>query len=295
MWSTEGFTNILVGDGPAGGLWLARTGFALACLIKIAIEFKREYVGYYEPTTYLYFRLRARHLKHRQRMPTAIHYRIFIVTRLAFSLALLLGVVPKISAAGLALCFAFEGFIHFKFHVNFFTLLACCFIFAPSLPPLWEPFMHLVEGDPQSAWQVIASAHGSRFCQSAVALTISALYIGGVFRKANSSFISGTVVVSVLRYTLAEESRRHHFDGWYPAPFRSWVSKVEPGDRMLRFVMSSVLALEAVLPVAVLTPGLWPYALAAGLIMHAAFTFLFPGTLTAFSIATVSTYFCFMP
>ncbi|MGW6521506.1 hypothetical protein [Streptomyces sp. NPDC054962] len=295
MWSTEDFSNVLVGDGPAGGLWLARTGFALACLIKIGIEFKREYSDYYEPTTYLYFRLRARHLKQRQRMPTALHYRIFIVARLFFSVTLLLGAAPRVSAACLALCFAFEGFIHFKFHVNFFTLLACCFIFAPAMPPLWEPFMQLLEGGPQSAWKVIDSARGSRFCQSAVALTVSALYIGGVFRKANSSFISGTVVVSVLRFTLAEGPRRHHFDGWYPAPLRSWVSKVQPGDRVLRYAMTSVLALEAILPAAILTPALWPYALAAGLIMHAAFTFLFPGTLTAFSIATVSTYFCFMP
>ncbi|WP_327075593.1 hypothetical protein [Kitasatospora purpeofusca] len=295
MWSIDAFMDLAVGDGSAAGTWLARTGFSLACLIKIAIESKRDYSGYYEPTTYLYFKVRARHLKHRQRMPTKLHYRVFLAARLLFSTALLLGTAPRFAALGLAFCFAFEGFIHFKFHVNFFTLLACCFVFSPDMPTLWDPMVKILTGDPQSALDIVRSAHGSRFCQSAVALTLGALYIGGARRKLNAPFVSGMVVISILRFTLAEAPRRHHFDGWYPRPFQAWTARIQPGDKIVKAAMTSVIGLEAVLPLMLLVPGAWPYALGIGVLMHAAFTFMFPGTLTAFSVATVSAYFCFMP
>ncbi|MFE5771831.1 hypothetical protein ACFQ7O_26090 [Streptomyces sp. NPDC056485] len=294
MWSTDSITAHLVGSGPTGGIWLARTGFALACLIKVLVESGREYRGYYQPTTYLYFRLRVRFLKHRDRLPTAAHYRLFLYARAVCAVLLLLGVAPGPAAAGLAVCFAFESFIYFKFHVNFFALLSACFVFAPTLPPLWDAAVAVTDGGMRAGWDVIDGSAGSRFCQSAVLLTVSALYIGSAYRKLNPTFLSGTAVWAVLGYTLSELPRRHHFDGWYPAPVRRWVGAVQPGDAVLRVPMAAVVVIEAALPFALLYPPAWPYAVAIGVAMHLAFTYLFPATLTAFSIATVSTYFAFL-
>ncbi|MFG2618872.1 hypothetical protein ACGFXC_14800 [Streptomyces sp. NPDC048507] len=295
MWSTESITAHLVGSGPTGGIWLARTGFALACLIKVLVESRREYTGYYQPTTYLYFRLRVRFLAHRDRLPTAAHYRLFLWARAVCAVLLLLGAAPGFAAAGLALCFAFEGFVYFKFHVNFFALLSACFVFAPALPPLWDAAAAFAGGGTRAAWNVIDGADGSRFCRSAVLLTVSALYIGSARRKLNPTFLSGAAVWAVLDFTLGELPRRRHFDGWYPAPVRRWIAAVEPGAAALRIPMAAVVVIEAVLPFALLYPPAWPCAVALGVAMHLAFTFLFPATLTAFSLATVSAYFAFLP
>jgi hypothetical protein len=51
--------------------------------------------------------------------------------------------------------------------------------------------------------------------------------------------------------------------------------------------------LEAVLPVALLVPALYPAAVVAGILMHAAFTAVLPIRLVPFSLATVGSYLLF--
>jgi hypothetical protein len=63
--------------------------------------------------------------------------------------------------------------------------------------------------------------------------------------------------------------------------------------RRWRLVAAAVIAAEIALPPALLLPATMPYAVAAGIGMHAAFTCLKPRQLITFSGLTVGTYVAF--
>ncbi|MET9452504.1 hypothetical protein [Streptomyces cinerochromogenes] len=63
--------------------------------------------------------------------------------------------------------------------------------------------------------------------------------------------------------------------------------------RPWRLIAATVIATELTLPVALLIPQTMPYAVAAGIAMHAAFSCLEPRQLIAFSGLTTGTHFAF--
>ncbi|MGW2692307.1 hypothetical protein ACWC3Y_10650 [Streptomyces sp. NPDC001296] len=63
--------------------------------------------------------------------------------------------------------------------------------------------------------------------------------------------------------------------------------------RLWRLIAATVIAAEVALPPALLAPQSMPYAIAAGIAMHAAFTCLKPRQLVTFSGLTVGTYIAF--
>jgi hypothetical protein len=64
--------------------------------------------------------------------------------------------------------------------------------------------------------------------------------------------------------------------------------------RLWRLVSVTVIAAEITLPIALLIPQTTPYAIAAGIAMHAAFTALKPRQLLTFSGLALGTYLGFV-
>ncbi|MFF8545164.1 hypothetical protein ACF060_33400 [Streptomyces werraensis] len=70
--------------------------------------------------------------------------------------------------------------------------------------------------------------------------------------------------------------------------------RLHPGQLLLwRLIAAAVITAELALPIALLIPQTMPYAVAAGVAMHAAFTCLKPRQLITFSGLTTGTYVAF--
>jgi hypothetical protein len=278
-------------------LFLFRTGFGGACLAKVVLEGFRGYFHLYEPHTYLYFRLRVRHPRFRRYLPTGLQYQALLGLRALGAAALTLGLYPKVAAGLLVVAFGVELLVYFKYHTCFFLLLASALLVAPPLPSLPDLLRWSVAaGSLHPGLERVAAQKGDGFSQLLVVTTVTILYMATAYRKLNAQFLSGLVVWSVLRYTMQEEHRRRHFDGWYPGRLRN---AVRDGSLLRspvwRTSMVAVAVLEATLPFLLATRSTGPYAVVAGGAMHLAFAGLFPATLLPFSLATVSTYVLFLP
>lgn len=283
------------GEGSVLGLFLFRTGFGFACVAKACLEGTRGYFHLYEPDTYLYFRLRVRYPRVRRCLPTGRQYKALLVLRAVGAVGLVLGVQMKLALVMLAVAFAFELQVYFKYHTCFFLLLSLGLLLSPSLPSLPEVARWSVEaGSLQGGLEHLEGYRGDLFAQLLLVTTVSVLYVAGAYRKLNREFLSGLVVWSVLYYALEEAPRRQHFDGWYPRRLQEAVregSLLE--SRLWRGAMAVVVLLEATLPLLLATRSVAPYAAAAGALMHLVFTAMFPATLAPFSVATLSTYVLF--
>src|SRR5262249_4198094 len=91
---------------------------------------------------------------------------------------------------------------------------------------------------------------------------------------------------------VAERARRHHWDGVYPKSLITLLGR-RPAA-VLAPLMTMVIVCELALPFGLSLREVAPYAICAGATMHAAFTWLFPGTLTHFSLLTVSSSLLFL-
>ncbi|MCC9690186.1 hypothetical protein [Streptomyces sp. MNU103] len=92
--------------------------------------------------------------------------------------------------------------------------------------------------------------------------------------------------------------RQHlpHRRGQYavPAVVRHRLGNLTDRDvRLWRLIAAAVITAELALPIALLIPQTTPYAVAAGVAMHAAFSCLKPRQLITFSGLTTGTYAAF--
>ncbi|MGW6412802.1 hypothetical protein ACWF95_37460 [Streptomyces vinaceus] len=282
--------RFLTAQEAMGGLWLFRTLFALSCLVKCGVETLRRYPAAYRPGTWLHYSVGLTWPGRRQ--PARSLVLAGHTLRWLAAAGLLCGTWPRLCAAVLALVFLAETRIYFRFHVNYFLLLAAILAIAPPLPTLADTVAHLPQGT-DATWSYLQGFHGSRLCLVLIALTTSALYMGSAWRKLNRVFLDGTVVWSTLDYTLAQQHQRHYFDAWYPRALPRFLTAVPPGHALWRLTMGAVLIWEAVLPLLLLFPQTREAAVTGGVVMHLGFVFLSPLTLLPFAVVTTAAYLAF--
>ncbi|GLW04582.1 hypothetical protein [Streptomyces lavendulae] len=288
----ESLNQYLTAQQPLGSLWLFRTLFGTACLIKCWVEIQRGFLVAYQPTTWLYFRLRAIHPNRRERLPGKTVYIIAHGLRIGAAFGLTTGYLPRLCAAVLVLVFLAETRLYFRFHVNYFLLLSAALLFAPPMPTLVQTASRL-PGGVGHTWEYLQLASGPRISLILIAITTTALYMGSARRKVSRVFLDGTVVWSQLSYTHSQQPLRHHFDGWYPRSLPNLLDKVRPGHPVWCTAMGLVVLLEATLPILLLWPETRATAITLGLLMHAGFVLLSPLTLLPFGIATTAAYLAF--
>jgi uncharacterized membrane protein YphA (DoxX/SURF4 family) len=278
-----------VAEHPSGPLWLFRTIFATAVLVKCASETKRGFTHAYQPTTWLYFLLRVRHIERRERLPGKRVYLLGYALRVLATCCLLLGYLPHLAAAVLCAVLLAECQVYFRFHTNYFTLLSACLVFAPRIPTLLGGLSHMSTG-PNGVWDAVQAERGPATCALLIAMTTSALYFGSAYRKLSKVFLDGTVVWSTLDFIGRQQPLRRHFDGWYPGWLGTALDCVRPGHPLWRVAMGSVVLLEATLPVLLVFPQTRALGIGLGLGMHLGFMVLFPVTLLPFSLVTTAAY-----
>ncbi|MGW7674634.1 hypothetical protein ACWGJX_47775 [Streptomyces sp. NPDC054775] len=96
-------------------------------------------------------------------------------------------------------------------------------------------------------------------------------------------------------YTQVREHLPYRRQFAVPGLVRRYAGNLTDRDvRLWRLVAACVIAAEIALPPALLIPQAMPYAVVAGIAMHAAFTCLKPRQLITFSGLTLGTYVAFV-
>jgi hypothetical protein len=284
----------MTAEMPAAPISLFRIALALALLLKSTVEIRRGYFHYFDEGTYLF--ALHRKLNRRPRLQPWMN-RLQFAARIPAAALLLLGIWPRPALAVLAVCLAIELRIYFKYHTNLMFLLALILLISPSRLDLFTlKRLHECDWNWREALRVDLGRSGDPFAQVLIALTLSVVYWATAYRKLNPAFLSGEVVRSHLAYVYDQRAFRRHADHWLPGLIsQAVVSRNPAAMTLLRWSMVLTVAIEFALPFALLAPGSFRAAAIAGILLHGAFTVMYPGTLLHFSFLSVASFVCFAP
>jgi hypothetical protein len=127
-------------------------------------------------------------------------------------------------------------------------------------------------------------------------LVTTDIYWNSAWQKLRSpQFRSGLYLAQwVHTYSQVREQLPYRRQFAVPGLVRRYAGNLTDRDvRLWRAVAATVIAAEIALPPALLIEQTMPYAVAAGIAMHAAFTCLEPRQLITFSGLTLGTYIAF--
>jgi hypothetical protein len=289
VWWADVLRHAFARPLPTIGLEIFRVVFGLALLLKFAVETKRGYFQYFKPRSFLHFQL---HVDRPDVRIAERTYKGLYILKLFAALGVVLGVEPRPCLLVLAAWLSLELLVYFKFHANLMLLVALGLLFAP--PATLTASSVLANGF-RSTLAAAATHSAVPFAQSLLIATMIVLYVATAVHKTNRQFSSGIVVVGTLRALVRTRSGRQHFDGWYPKSALRWLDG-DAGSVTRRWGpwMVAVIGFELALPFLLLWEPTFALAALAGIVMHAAFTLLFPATLLHFSVLAVATYLLFL-
>ncbi|MER6318837.1 hypothetical protein ABT237_34525 [Streptomyces sp. NPDC001581] len=124
------------------------------------------------------------------------------------------------------------------------------------------------------------------------------IYWNSAWQKLRSPQFRNGLYLAQWIHTYAQVRDRLPYRRQYvvPAIVRRHAGNLTDRDvRLWRTLAATVIAAEIALPPALLVEQTMPYAVAAGIAMHAAFTCLKPRQLITFSGLTLGTYVAFAP
>ncbi|GAA0356282.1 hypothetical protein PV735_44745 [Streptomyces turgidiscabies] len=122
------------------------------------------------------------------------------------------------------------------------------------------------------------------------------LYWNSAVQKIRSvQFRTGLYLAQwMYAYTQLKDQLPYRRQNAIPGVVLRHTGNLTPRDiRLWRLVAVTVIAAEIVLPIVLLIPRTTPYAVAAGITLHAGFTLLKPRQLLTFSGLTVGPYLAF--
>ncbi|MFJ3164324.1 hypothetical protein [Streptomyces kanasensis] len=214
----------------------------------------------------------------------AAAYRPALLLRTAAALALTLGIAPP-PALVLVLAGAAMELLYLRSPnaVRYTLLTGACLLLAGDLGTGLHP-QH-------------GASTANTWAQCLIVLITTDIYWNSAWQKIRSpQFRSGLYLAQwVHTYTQVREHLPHR-RGQYavPAIVRRHLGHLTDRDiRIWRLIAATVIAAELALPMALLIPQTMPYAVAAGIAMHAAFSCLKPRQLITFSGLTTGTYVAF--
>ncbi|MET8829596.1 hypothetical protein ABZX40_27630 [Streptomyces sp. NPDC004610] len=213
----------------------------------------------------------------------AAAYRPALVARTVAALTLAAGITPRLSLL-LVLAGAALDLLYLKSPsaVRFSLLTGGCLLVAGDL----GHGLHLDH----------RTSTANTWAQALLVLVATDLYWNSAYQKLRSRQFRTGLFLAQWMHTHAQLKDRlaHRHQHAVPAFVHRRKGNLTPRDiRLWRTAALTVIIVEAALPPALLIPQTIPYAVAAGLGMHAAFTLLKPRQLITFSGLTTGTFVVF--
>ncbi|MFJ6565638.1 hypothetical protein ACIQMV_38540 [Streptomyces sp. NPDC091412] len=210
-------------------------------------------------------------------------YRPALVVRTAAAVALAVGVAPRLALL-LVLAGAGMELLYLKSPnaVRYTLLTGACLLLAGDL----GTGLHIAHG----------SSTANTWAQVLMVLVTTDIYWNSAWQKLRSEqFRSGLYLAQWVHvYGQVREWLPYRRQYAVPGVVCSYMGNLTDRDvRLWRLVAAVVIVLEIALPPALLVEQTMPYAVAAGIGMHVAFTCLKPRQLITFSGLTAGTYVAF--
>jgi len=284
-WLLDYYAHGLTGTAPAGPINVFRIVIAVAALWKVVYELRRGSWHWLDRGTFLRHEFDERFP--RLRGWTRLH-RPLIVVKAVAGLMLLTGVASYPAAIALALAMAADECIEPNYHVVY---IASCSIGLALCGGLGEVY---------SVWDGFSGAARAErhfaFGVTLIVIVTVSMYWGTAYRKIRTPlFTSGTVLRQFTGAQARSGKSFPHKETWYPELYVRYFGGPARDGASARWKPLSLLTIgmEILLPFGLLWPVTWPVAVALGVGMHLAFTFLYPVRLVPFSLAAVGSYLLF--
>lgn len=228
-------------------------------------------------------------------------YRTLYLMKFAAACMLLFGVLPQVAGLALAVWFFFELTYENKYTTSYLGLCSILVVISSSSGDClsWHTLVGVFHNGLQDTLRYERSLPAEAFPQVlGVALTVS-LYLNTAYQKIRSpSFVSGTVLHRWTEHMYLSAKHVRGREVWYP----KWIVRllVTGGDpaamaRRWRPAAWTTIVLETVLPFGLMYGPTWKLFAVIGLLMHLAFTAIYPRRLLSFSVAAVGSYALFVP
>ena len=221
----------------------------------------------------------------RARLLAAV-YRPALIVRTAAALALTVGMAPRLALvlvlAGISMEFAY---LKSPNAVRYTVLTGACLLFAGDLGHGLTPG----GGGPSTA---------NTWAQVLLVLVTTDIYWNSAWQKVRSAQFRSGLYLAQWVHTYGEVREQLPYRGQHAIPglvIRHLGNLTPENVRAWHLVAVAVITAEIALPPALLIPQTTPYAVAAGIAMHIAFTALKPRQLITFSGLTVGSYTAFVP
>lgn len=219
----------------------------------------------------------------RARLPISI-YRPALIIRTCAALALALGLAPRLALLVVLPGAAMELlYLKSPNAIRYTLLTGTCLLLAGDL----GHGLHIEHG----------ASTANTWAQCLLVLITTDIYWNSAWQKLRSpQFRNGLYLAQWIHtYSQVREQLPYRRQYAIPSPVRRHTGNLTARDvRLWRAVAVTVIAAEIALPPALLIPQTTPYAVAAGIAMHAAFTCLKPRQLITFSGLTLGTYVAFI-
>ncbi|MFH9044311.1 hypothetical protein ACH4FA_33945 [Streptomyces sp. NPDC017966] len=282
MWFVDAITSGFQHPTDPGQLHWFRIVFGTVCTLRFALSFGQGGWNRLVPGSLSLHLAEQRYGPARARLLAAV-YRPALVLRTVAALALATGLEPRLSLL-LVLAGAAMELLYLKSPnaVRYTLLTGACLMVAGDLGQGLS-----IGHEPSTA---------NTWAQCLLVLVTTDIYWNSAWHKLKSPQFRTGLYLAQWIHTLTQLSKQlpHRRQYAVPRVVCRLTGNLTPRDiRLWRLAAAAVIALEIALPPALLISQTMPYAVAAGIAMHAAFTCLKPRQLITFSGLTTGTYLAF--
>ncbi|MFJ3310475.1 hypothetical protein ACIPSA_47425 [Streptomyces sp. NPDC086549] len=283
MWFFDALMSGFRSSTDPGRLQLLRIVYGTVLAGRFALSFGQGGWTRFAPGA-LSLRLAKQRFGPRRGRLLAVVYRPALIFRTAAAVALAAGLVPRLSLLLVVAGAAMELlYLKSPSAVRFTLLTGACLMAAGDLGHGLR-----IEHHPSIA---------NTWAQALVVLVTTDLYWNSAVQKCRSrQFRTGLFLAQWMHaYTQLKDRLTYRHQHAIPGFVDRHTGNLSARDiRLWRLVAVTVIVAEFALPVVLLIPQTTPYAITAGIGMHAAFTCLKPRQLLTFSGLTVGTYVAFI-
>jgi hypothetical protein len=280
VWLFEALGHGFQYSVPDWRLQWFRIIFAAACLLKFTVSLSHGGFDRMAPGSLGRFQLCAAYGA-RRGLLLARAYRPTLLVRCLAALGVFLGIGLRAAIVLVLAGLLFELTYAFRYNTVYLALLSCCL---------------LVAGDPGTGFAVSSAvSNDNTWTQFLIVFITIDLYWNSAWQKVRSAhFHDGILLAQFVHFIAQVRHRLRYREFFYPTLMIRYLGMLdERAVRRWRYISRAVIVAEFVIPIALMCPPLYPYAVATGIIMHACFTMLMPRQLMGFSIATAGTYLLF--
>ncbi|MFE9254135.1 hypothetical protein [Streptomyces sp. NPDC006879] len=284
MWLVDALTSGFTHPTDPGRLQLFRIIFGTVLTARFALALGQGGWDRLVPGS-LSLHLAEQRFGPRQARLLASVYRPALLIRTTAALALALGIAPRLALL-VVLAGAAMELLYLKSPnaVRYTLLTGSCLLVAGNL------------GNGLTIEHAPSAANTWALCL--LVLITTDIYWNSAWQKLRSDqFRTGLYLAQWVHTYTQVRNQLPHRRGQYavPAFVRRHLGSLTDRDiRIWRLLAATVIAAELALPIALLIPQTMPYAVAAGITMHATFSCLKPRQLITFSGLTTGTYVAFV-